>query len=193
VPSLSIDALLNDPATREKMERIKRQHSHPARSPEAQPATTITKAGGNLLNKESLPPLLRDPAILGAAIPEWPDIGKRGQPLATCTNARKAIEALGIECRYDLFHDRHVVGGHAIEQWAGELSDHACQMLRVIIKETFGFDPGKENTHDAAIQLCLLHQFDPVGDYLDRLRWDKRPRLDTAISAAGHRNPMRRC
>jgi hypothetical protein len=36
---------------------------------------------------------------------DWPDLGKGGQPSATCTNARKAIEALGIECRYDIFHD----------------------------------------------------------------------------------------
>jgi predicted P-loop ATPase len=65
-----------------------------------------------------------------------------------------------------------------IEQWAGELSDHACQMLRVVIKERFGFDPGKENTNDAAVQLCLQHQFDPVRQYLDGLEWDGTKRLD---------------
>ena len=92
---------------------------------------------------------------LSAAEAKWPDLHRSGKLSATCTNARKAIEALGIECRYDIFHDRKLVGGHAIEQWAGELSDHACQMLRVVIKETFGFDPGRENTHDAAMQLCL--------------------------------------
>jgi hypothetical protein len=82
-------------------------------------------------------------------VPEWPDLGKGGQPSATCTNARHAIEMLDIECRYDLFHDRKLVAGQAIEQWAGEFSDHACQMLRVVIKENFGFDPGKDNTNDA--------------------------------------------
>jgi Virulence-associated protein E/Bifunctional DNA primase/polymerase, N-terminal/Primase C terminal 2 (PriCT-2) len=109
---------------------------------------------------------------------KWPDLGKGGKPLATCANARKAIETLGIKCRYDTFHDRKLVGGHAIEQWAGEFSDHACQMLRVLIKERFGFDPGKENTNDAAVQLCLQHQFDPVRDYLDGLKWDGIKRLD---------------
>jgi len=110
---------------------------------------------------------------------EWPDVGKQGFPSPTCSNARMAIEVLGITCRYDIFHDRMLVGGHAIEQWAGELSDHACQMLRVVIKEQFGFDPGRENTHDAAVQLCLQKGFDPVLDYLDSLQWDKKPRLDT--------------
>jgi predicted P-loop ATPase len=51
-------------------------------------------------------------------------------------------------------------------------------MLRVLIKEKFGFDPGKENTNDAAVQLCLRHQFDPVRDYLDRLNWDGVRRID---------------
>ena len=114
--------------------------------------------------------------------PEWPDLGKGGKPTATCANARAAITALGIECRYDVFHDRKLVGGHAIEQWAGELSDHACHMVRVLIKATYGFDPHKENTHDAAIQLCLQRQFDPVGDYLDSLMWDSKKRLNTWLS-----------
>jgi hypothetical protein len=114
--------------------------------------------------------------------PEWPDLGKGGKPTATCANARAAITALGIECRYDVFHDRKLVGGHAIEQWAGELSDHACHMVRVLIKATYGFDPRKENTHDAAIQLCLQRQFDPVRDFLDSLTWDSKKRLSNWLS-----------
>jgi predicted P-loop ATPase len=117
--------------------------------------------------------------IVPSGASEWPDIGKGGQPSRTCANARHAITALGIVCRYDIFHDRKLVGGHLIEQFAGELSDHACQMLRVIIRDNFGFDPGKENTADAALQLCLQRQFDPVRDYLDGLQWDGKRRLDT--------------
>jgi hypothetical protein len=112
------------------------------------------------------------------AEPRWPDLNKSGKPSATCANARLAIEALGIDCKYDTFHDRKLVGGHAIEQYAGEFSDHACQVLRVVIKEHFGFDPGKENTNDATVQLCLWHQFDPVREYLDGLEWDGTRRLD---------------
>jgi hypothetical protein len=113
----------------------------------------------------------------------WPDVKKGwdGQfvPKASCANARVAILALKIDCWNDLFHDKLLVGGHAIDQWAGELSDHACQMLRVMIQKHFGFDPGRENVHDAAIQLCLQNPFDPVLDYLDGLTWDKKRRLDS--------------
>jgi predicted P-loop ATPase len=110
---------------------------------------------------------------------QFSDTNKYGIPSATCTNARIAIEALGISCSYDIFHDRMLVGGHVIEQWAGELSDHGCEMLRVVIKERFGFEPGRENTHDAAVRLCLQNQFDPVLDYLNSVKWDKKPRLGT--------------
>jgi hypothetical protein len=79
----------------------------------------------------------------------FPDLTENDGIKSTCTNARIAIVALGIECRHDVFHQKKLVGGHAIEQWAGELSDDACQMLRVIIRETFGFDPGRDATHDA--------------------------------------------
>jgi hypothetical protein len=124
------------------------------------------------------PPPQSPPELPPEPPPRWPDLGDGGKPSRTCANARKAIEVLGIECRYDIFHNRMLVGGHAIEQWAGELSDHACQMLRVLIKEKFGFDPGRENTYDAAVQLCLQNQFDPVRNYLDGLRWDRTRRLD---------------
>src|SRR5262249_17447410 len=38
--------------------------------------------------------------------PCWPDVTKEGSPRRTYRNARAAIEALGIICRYDEFHDR---------------------------------------------------------------------------------------
>jgi hypothetical protein len=136
------------------------------------------QAGGPEVDPTQPVPLKSSDDYGAEPSPRWPDLGDGGKPSRTCANARKAIEVLGIECRYDIFHNRMLVGGHAIEQWAGELSDHACQMLRVLIKEKFGFDPGRENTHDAAVQLCLQNQFDPVRDYLDGLRWDGIRRLD---------------
>jgi hypothetical protein len=47
--------------------------------------------------------------------PKWPDLNNTGKPSATCANARLAIETLGIDCSYDIFHDRKLVGGHVIE------------------------------------------------------------------------------
>jgi Virulence-associated protein E len=111
------------------------------------------------------------------------DLGKDGTPKATCANARTAIVALGVECKYDLFHDKLIVGGHAIAQHAGELSDHACQMLRLAIHETWKFDPGRNHTFDAAVQLCLNNTFDPIQNYLKGLKWDGKKRIDRWMSA----------
>ena len=109
----------------------------------------------------------------------FPDRDEEGRPKSTCTNAGVAVTAMGIECKKDLFHEKMIVGGHVINQWAGDLSDEAIQMIRKLIRHRFGFDPKTENTRDACTQLCLEHQYDPVLDYLDALQWDGVPRLDT--------------
>ena len=87
------------------------------------------------------------------------------------------MEMLDIVCRKDTFHEKMLVGGHPIQAWAGDLSDDVVHMLRKVIKARFGFDAGEKNMRDAAIQLCLENQFNPVVDYLDGLVWDRVPRL----------------
>lgn len=113
----------------------------------------------------------------------WIDTDEDGNPRATCTNARIAIRGLGVDCRKDVFHEKLIVGGHAIDQWAGDLSDDAVLMMRQLIKTAFRFDPGEKHARDAAVQLCLINQFDPVRDYLDSLQWDGRDRVATWLSA----------
>jgi hypothetical protein len=109
----------------------------------------------------------------------FPDLNDKNQPRATMTNAKVAIGALGVDCRYDLFHNRMLVGGELISRWnSAELSDHVVHMLRDQIRYKFGFDPGKAHVQDAAETLCLARRFDPVVDYLDGLVWDGVPRLD---------------
>jgi predicted P-loop ATPase len=102
----------------------------------------------------------------------FPDLTKTGELRASCANTRLAVEKLGIECRYDVFHDKLLVGGHVVGQHAGELSDYACLYLRKLIHESFAFDPGRSHIFDACVQLCLQNSFDPVVSYLDRLEWD---------------------
>ena len=117
-----------------------------------------------------------------AAETHWPDVtvDKHGRhPKKTYRNAREAIKALGITCAYDEFHDRHLVGGEPIQQWAGELSDAATTVLRQMIVEHFGFDPGKDNINDAATALCLENRFNPILDYMGGLKWDGVARLET--------------
>jgi len=96
----------------------------------------------------------------------------------TCANTRIAIGKLGIICGYDEFHDKLLIGGKPIGQYAGELSDHACVYLRKLIEQEFSFDAGREKTFDACLQLCLEDRFDPVVDYIEGLRWDGIERID---------------
>ena len=108
----------------------------------------------------------------------FPDMADNGSIKSTCNNARHAIKTLGITCEYDKFHDKLLIGGQPIGQYAGELSDHACLVLREMIEEAYEFDPGREKMFDAAVQLCLKNRFDPIVDYLDGLKWDSVKRVD---------------
>lgn len=109
----------------------------------------------------------------------FPDLTEEGKVRSTMLNAKVAIAALGVECKYDLFHNRMLVAGELISKWnSTELSDHVATMIRDVIRYRFGFDPNKQNVQDACEALCLGHRFDPVLDYLDSLRWDGQPRLD---------------
>lgn len=108
----------------------------------------------------------------------FPNITKNGEIKSTVANTRVAIQLLGIDCRYDAFHDKLMVGGQAIGQYAGELSDNACLYLRKMIDEAFEFDPGRNHMFDACVQLCLENQFDPVVDYINGLQWDGVKRID---------------
>jgi hypothetical protein len=114
--------------------------------------------------------------------PGWPDLTDKGSPKRTYRNAREAVIALGIICSYDEFHDRMLVGGEPINQWAGELSDAVTVILRQMIVDHFDFDPGKDNIADATTELCLQNRFDPIADYFDGLDWDGTPRLDNWLA-----------
>lgn len=138
-------------------------------SPYAEASGDKADAGTN--GAHALPQALTTAAVRQAAI-HWPDQDDDGNPRSTCTNANVAIEALQLDCRKDLFHDKCYVGGHAIQAWAGDLTDDAVLMVRQAIKRQYGFDPGEKNTRDAAVQLCLANQYNPVTDYLDALAWD---------------------
>jgi Virulence-associated protein E/Bifunctional DNA primase/polymerase, N-terminal/Primase C terminal 2 (PriCT-2) len=109
----------------------------------------------------------------------FPDVNEDGFPKVTCTNAGVAVTGLQIKCCKDLFHEKFLVDGQLINQWSGEMSDEVIQMIRKVIRARYGFDPGEKNVRDACTQLCLENQFDPVLDYLDGLRWDGAPRLET--------------
>jgi hypothetical protein len=91
----------------------------------------------------------------GAAEPDepliWETTDKNGVPKSTCANARRALLALEVKCRYDEFHDKNIVEGKIVLRLAN--LDLVAADLRRKIHAAFGFDPGKQNTIDAVEQL----------------------------------------
>ncbi len=110
----------------------------------------------------------------------WDRTNKAGEPLPSYWNTRVALQLMGVECRYDKFRDRHLVGAHELQEFAGEFSDHAERILRDEIFRRFGFDPGELNTNKAVMSLCTENRFDSLLDHLESLpAWDGVPRLDS--------------
>jgi Virulence-associated protein E len=100
----------------------------------------------------------------------------RERPMLEKTIA--ALQTLGIHFSYDLFRRRWHVGDHVLKEQFGDSTDNAILVLRTHITEKLGFDP-RGHTEAAVFRLCLEHAFNPVLDYLDGLKWDGKPRLDT--------------
>ena len=118
----------------------------------------------------------------------WRECTAKGMPIPSMHNARLAIAALGVECSFDTFHNKMLVGyqgdktKHEIEAIMGEVTDNAIIRLRQIMSDKFGFDLGDKFTRDAIVSLALEHCFDPVRDMLDKAEahWDGIERLDEA-------------
>jgi hypothetical protein len=108
----------------------------------------------------------------------WDGKNKRGKPYPTRTNTRRALRALGVECSYDVFHDRLLVTGKGLNYDQRTNLDHIALALCVKTLKAFGFEPSKLVMVDAIIQLCIKNKFDSILDYLDGLQWDGVPRLD---------------
>jgi hypothetical protein len=103
-------------------------------------------------------------------------------------NALISIKLLRVQCRYDVFHDRiHVITNlddATSENYDG--FDQIVLMLREQVLLRWGFDPGKQFVEDALRLECLKHSFDPVREYLDSLKWDRVPRVDTWLTRYCH-------
>jgi predicted P-loop ATPase len=114
---------------------------------------------------------------------EWRDFKRDGTPLASLANTVRAMRALEINCRLDLFHIKMLVEYRGksmpITQFAGDLSDNVIGAIRSFINNTCHHDPGDKNVIDAVAEIARDNAFDPVLDYLDALKWDGVKRLDT--------------
>ena len=120
-----------------------------------------------------------------ARVGRWRECRANGRPIASLYNARAAIAALGIVCRYDLFHHKITIEYRGtVHEWTGgELDDIALTRMRQFVSEQFGFDPGAINLLDAIKTIAVEHCFDPVVELLDEAQrnWDNKPRLDNWV------------
>jgi hypothetical protein len=115
------------------------------------------------LGREAAKPRL--PAVIsngaGGATPGWEYTAGGVLKPRSYINTAVALDRLGVKFRHDLFHNKKIVEGDAIENLGPELSDAACRALRVFIITRFSFDPGIENVQQAAERACEANRFDP--------------------------------
>lgn len=112
--------------------------------------------------------------------PRWDRVDKEGSPVCSFPNTVTALRLMGLDCSYDVFRGRNLVGMHELQEFAGEFSDQAESLLRREVRLRYGFDPAKDNVKDAVLELCALNRFDSLIDHLNTLpAWDGVPRVDT--------------
>lgn len=92
-------------------------------------------------------------------------------------NALSAILGLRISCQYDEFHDKHVILDCRGEPIGNGL-DNAALKIRKALLHHYGAEFKKNNVLDTIEALCDANRFNPVFDYLERLRWDGTRRID---------------
>jgi predicted P-loop ATPase len=110
--------------------------------------------------------------------------GKSEIPADTLANARVALERLtkdrGLRFSHNLFTGKKYAGGIELNtDVGGQISDEALSMIRVMIRDAYDFNPGKNNTWDAINLVCREHGYHPIKDYLSSVKWDGVARIDT--------------
>src|SRR6266571_1526497 len=73
----------------------------------------------------------------------WLEVTATGRPKPTMMNAYTAIEALGLEAKFDMFHGRYTINGTSLQGFVGELSDKVTRKVRQLSLMHFGLDPGR--------------------------------------------------
>jgi len=124
-------------------------------------------------------PVLREPS--------WRERYANWDPKPSFHNTRLAIEALGIKCSEDVFHNELYIGRNSsispnAPNWpfAGLVTDPGIGALRTLISTTWGLDFGERNVRDVVNALCHENQFNPVVEMLAEAEasWDGVARLD---------------
>ena len=108
------------------------------------------------------------------------DMNRFGERKPTFRNCLLALSLLGVKCKYDALRGRkEVVFPH--DNYAGKglvsFDDNLAMMIRAKILETYSFDCGSQNVHDAITKACVDNEYDPLVKYIDGLEWDGVSRI----------------
>jgi 5S rRNA maturation endonuclease (ribonuclease M5) len=137
-------------------------------------------AGGNA---EKLRALCEAEPVVRAAPPPPPSnfehTGK-GIVQNSQANIRLALGMLGATLRHDVFEDRLLIDG--VAGVGPLLDDRAMEHLWLAIDEQFGFRPQREFFLTVLVNMARRNAFHPVCNYLDGLKWDGVPRIDTWLT-----------
>ena len=114
------------------------------------------------------------------AEPDWRERYKGGTPKPSLQNAILAIQAAGIRCTEDVFHNKMWLGIEQVLPFRGEVTDASIRSLRKWLSDRHGFDLTESHVRDAVMALAHEGQFNPVADMLAEAEasWDGVKRLD---------------
>ncbi len=110
-------------------------------------------------------------------------INEKGIPHKNQHNIRLAMVKLGVSLRYDEFSGRRTLSG--LEGHGPDLTDDAVDELWLQMDAKHGLRAGKDFTETVIKNEARRNVFHAVRDYLDRLQWDGRPRLDSWLATYG--------
>jgi predicted P-loop ATPase len=117
-----------------------------------------------------------------------PDLDGNGKPKTTVRNTVHLLEHFvgrGI-VGYDDFANRAVFLKDTVYggKKGAELTDSDDLALKHYIACHYRFEPSKELCFEAHALISKKYHFHPVRDYLNSLKWDGEPRLDTWLRSA---------
>jgi predicted P-loop ATPase len=91
-------------------------------------------------------------------------------------NVTLAMAKLGVDVSYDAFAKHELIVG--LDGFGPRLEDDALNNLRMRIDEEFHFRVRKDWFYDVISDRARRQRFHPVQQYLDRISWDRKPRID---------------
>jgi hypothetical protein len=101
-------------------------------------------------------------------------------------NGMLALQTLGVEARRNTFSDKIILSNTSNltplpADHVGTLTDNAVNLLRKVIQDTVGFDPGREHLLDAIKSIAEEARYNPVEEWLSSIHWDGIRRLHDCL------------